>query len=83
MDRGPLCGSGVVSVVKAEKTRYLAEACHAGASLAAADKDAWLEMVSAVMTRGVGMEKYRNLDFFALSRVPDPFLLESGLESIC
>ena len=83
MDRGPLCGSGVVSVVKAEKARYLAEACHAGASLAAADKDAWLEMVSAVMTRGVGMEKYRNLDFLALSRVPDPFLLGSCLESIC
>lgn len=53
------------------------------ASLAAADKDAWLEMVSAVMTRGVGMEKYRNLKLFASSRVPDPFLLESCLESIC
>ena len=83
MDRGPLCGSGVVSVVKAEKTHYLAEACNVEASLAAADKDAWLEMVSAVTTRGVGMEKYRNLEFFALSRVPDAFLLESCLESIC
>ena len=78
-----LCLRCSLFVVKAEKTHYLAEACNVEASLAAAYKDAWLEMVSAVMTRGVGMEKYRNLDFFALSRVPDPFLLESCLESIC
>lgn len=45
------------------------------ASLAAADKDAWLEMVSAVMTRGVGMEKYRNLKTFCLKQSPRSFPL--------
>lgn len=52
MDRGPLCGSGVVSLSSKQRKYVILLACNVEGNLAAADKDAWLEMVSAVMTRG-------------------------------
>lgn len=71
VDRGPLCGSGVVFVVKAEKIRYLAEACNVEAAMP--DKDAWLEMVSAVVT--LNRDEKENLKTFCLKQSPRSFPL--------
>lgn len=44
---------------------------------------AWLGMFFLLWSAGEGIEKYWNLEFFALIRVPDPILTESRSESTC